>query len=335
MNVSVDAGFWNWPDDGVGPQPRYMGKPTSWASQEKGKEALRIKWELGRDDHGNPQLDANDKPLYAPTVTVLMSKVLQHGLRLEPFDDGARAPTLTAVAAPTVADTHLLSSTDLTDIEVLLARARAVVSPAAKYFETAMEGKRGGQLARMKAARFFNPLHVLASGEVTEADINGLSLFRCSKHPKLAPKIQEMKGEITKYNSLVKSIKPLAQRLDAKGNDTFTLLGFWRASEGEVPAFSYVLRAVLSNAPNSIPPERVFSILNNTFDDDQDSAHADYIELALQLQFTVGAVTLWGCGAVCGAVPVVRGSVWGCRPATVDNILNVAASSGLATIAIY
>ena len=144
-----------------------------------------------------------------------------------------------------------------------------------------------------------------------------------------------MKGEITKYNSLVKSIKPLAQRLDAKGNDTFTLLGFWRASEGEVPAFSYVLRAVLSNAPNSIPPERVFSILNNTFDDDQDSAHADYIELALQLQFTVGAVTLWGCGAVCGAVPVVRGSVWGCRPATVDNILNVAASSGLATIAIY
>ena len=36
---------------------------------------------------------------------------------------------------------------------------------------------------------------------------------------------------------------------------------------------------------NSIPPERVFSILNNTFDDDQDSARADYIELSLQLQF--------------------------------------------------
>ena len=39
---------------------------------------------------------------------------------------------------------------------------------------------------------------------------------------------------------------------------------------------------------NSIPPERVygvFSILNDTFDDDQRSALADYIELALQLQF--------------------------------------------------
>ena len=44
-------------------------------------------------------------------------------------------------------------------------------------------------------------------------------------------------------------------------------------------------RAVLANSPNSIPPERVFSILNDTFDDDMDNSHADYIELSLQLQF--------------------------------------------------
>ena len=49
-----------------------------------------------------------------------------------------------------------------------------------------------------------------------------------------------MKTELTKYNSLINSIKPLPQRLDAKGNDTFTLLNFWRANEGEVPAFAYV-----------------------------------------------------------------------------------------------
>ena len=57
------------------------------------------------------------------------------------------------------------------------------------------------------------------------------------------------------------------------------------ANEDVVPAFSYVLRAVLTNAPNSIPPERVFSILNDSFDNDQDSSLADYIELSLQLQF--------------------------------------------------
>ena len=94
-----------------------------------------------------------------------------------------------------------------------------------------------------------------------------------------------MKGEITKYNALVKEIKPLAQRLNAKGKDTFTLSSFWRASEDKVPTFSYFLRAILANSPNSIPPERVFSILNDTFDDDQDRSLSDYIELSLQLQF--------------------------------------------------
>ena len=37
----------------------------------------------------------------------------------------------------------------------------------------------------MKAARFFNPLHVLANGTVTEADIGDLSLFHLAKHPKI------------------------------------------------------------------------------------------------------------------------------------------------------
>ena len=89
-----------------------------------------------------------------------------------------------------------------------------------------------------------------------------------------------MKSEIIKYNSLIKAIKPRPQRLDANEADTFSLLSFWRANEDEVPAFSYVLRAVLANAPNSIPPERVFSVLNDTFDDDQCNSMADYIARA-------------------------------------------------------
>ena len=56
--------------------------------------------------------------------------------------------------------------------------------------------ERGAQLARMKAARMFNPLHVQSSGAVTEADIDALQLFRFSTHTKISPKIQEMKTEI-------------------------------------------------------------------------------------------------------------------------------------------
>ena len=44
---------------------------------------------------------------------------------------------------------------------------------------------------------------------------------------------------------------------------------------------------MLTNSPNSIPPERVFSILNDTFDDDQDGALADYLEFALQRQYNM------------------------------------------------
>ena len=57
---------------------------------------------------------------------------------------------------------------------------------------------------------------------------------------------------------------------------------------GELPSKYwniYWILVQLANSPNSVPPERVFSVLNDTFDDDMDRSHADYIELSLQLQF--------------------------------------------------
>ena len=64
--------------------------------------------------------------------------------------------------------------------------------------------------------------------------------------------------------------KPLEQRRDSKTKkDTFDLQLWWREATAKVPSWAYVLRAVLTNSPNSIPPERCFSILNDTFDDDQ------------------------------------------------------------------
>ena len=55
----------------------------------------------------------------------------------------------------------------------------------------------------------------------------------------------------------------------------------------ELPHHYQVLRVVLLHSPNSCPPERIFSILNNTFDADL-IALMDYMELALQLQFNNG-----------------------------------------------
>ena len=191
VNVSVDHGFWEW-SDGVIPQPRFVGKPTSWKAKDD-KTAIRIKWEVGRTPEGEPVLDAAGKTKYEPTAEAVCSKLVQHGLRLEPFDDGAAPPTLFVPEVPEaqVPDTHLLSSDNMSDPNVLLALARAVVSPAAQYCHEAMDGKRGAQLARAKAVRFFDPRHVMArTSDVSEEDVDGLSIFRMHKHSKIAPKIE-------------------------------------------------------------------------------------------------------------------------------------------------
>eukprot|EP00967_Tisochrysis_lutea_P151654 scaffold295464_cov23-Tisochrysis_lutea.AAC.1 len=155
VNVSVDASFWEW-HGGSPPQPRYVGKPTSWACQDEGAEVIRIKWEKGRGDDGNIEVG------YAATASASFSDLEKCALRLEAFDDGAAPPRLSSVAQAPASTVHLLSSTDLSDINVVVARAKAMIVPAAKYFELTLEGKRGAQLARMKAVRFFNPKHVLA-----------------------------------------------------------------------------------------------------------------------------------------------------------------------------
>ena len=45
------------------------------------------------------------------------------------------------------------------------------------------------------------------------------------------------------------------------------------------------LRTLLTNAPNSCPPERLFSMFNATFGEDQRRAFGDYLELAMQSQY--------------------------------------------------
>jgi hypothetical protein len=143
----------------------------------------------------------------------------------------------------------------------------------------------------MKVARIFNPLHVKGLGSpLCVSDIEELSIFRFHTHPKLAPQIEKMKAELSTYLNLVKDIKPMEQRLDAKTKkDTFDLQAWWREAAAKVLSWAYVLRAVLTNSPNSIPPERCFSILNDTFEDDQTSSAADYIEYSMQPQYMYNA----------------------------------------------
>ena len=94
-----------------------------------------------------------------------------------------------------------------------------------------------------------------------------------------------MKTEVMKYQALVGSIKSFEERKDSKGKDTVDLSDWWKSNCATLTGFAYVLRAVLTNSPNSCPTERLFSLFNVTYDDDQKSSYADYIELSIRSQF--------------------------------------------------
>ena len=116
----------------------------------------------------------------------------------------------------------------------------------------------------MKTVRIFNPLHVLGN-RISVSDIDGLKIFKFYEHPKIRAQIEVMKIEFIKYQALADSIKSFEERKDSKGKDTFELSDWWKSNCATLPGFAYVLRAVLTNSPNSSPSESLFSIFNATY----------------------------------------------------------------------
>jgi hypothetical protein len=248
----------------------------------------------GEDDDDSTMTIAGEVTYTEPEVSDLskpsasMGKFLtdaQYAFTLEPYVNGTPAPTLvTKEADMAVAAAFLLVNPDFSKTEVVKAYAHSIVAPAIDYWKQTIEGKKGDQLERMKAVRIFNPLHVLGN-KISEADIDGLKIFKFYEHPEIRAEIQVMKTEVMKYQALAGSIKSFEERKDSKGKDTFVLSDWWKSNCVTLPGFTYVLRAVLTNSPNSCPPERLFSIFNATYGDDQKNSHADYIELSMQSQF--------------------------------------------------
>ena len=114
--------------------------------------------------------------------------------------------------------------------------------------------------------------------------------------PRVLPEFQNelvnLKSELNIYNARVERIPaaalPERQRPNRAGKmiDTFNLKEWWNAASSVLPSFFKVLRAIAgTHAPNLCPPERVWSILGDTFDAEQTRSRADYIELSLKRQY--------------------------------------------------
>ena len=77
--------------------------------------------------------------------------------------------------------TFLLTNPDFSKMTVVKPYARTVVTPAIDYWRTTIDTKKGGEVARLKVARIFNPLHVLGN-HISVAVIDSLKKFRLNEH---------------------------------------------------------------------------------------------------------------------------------------------------------
>ena len=66
---------------------------------------------------------------------------------------------------------------------------------------------------------------------------------------------------------------------------TIDVLQWWKESAKGIPAWAGAAKKVLVVQPSSGAAKRVFSILNNTFSDQQDKALQDYIETSVILRY--------------------------------------------------
>ena len=94
----------------------------------------------------------------------------------------------------------MVRSRDFSKMPVVKAYAHAVVAPAIDYWRTTIDTKKGAEVARLKVARIFNPLHVLGY-QISFADIDSFKILRLTEHPLIMPHIDGMKSEIIKYQA--------------------------------------------------------------------------------------------------------------------------------------
>ena len=156
---------------------------------------------------------------------------------------------------------------DLTNVDVLKRMGRMMVRPAFCYMQTRIFDKCAKQVSLLKTARILDPLHAAATRSVVAERVDELiEAYRFFKLDRFAGLPDKMKAELPAYSAAVAEIPA----------GDFDIEAWWRVKQAQFPALSTALRSVLCHIPNSAPPERLFSILNDNVGDDQLRAKADY-----------------------------------------------------------
>ena len=151
----------------------------------------------------------------------------------------------------------------------MLQYAQKAIQPGLDYFKSQMEGTLKDTLSAFKAARLFSPqkAHTMQPRAI---DLDSLKSFPFFDDDQ----IKGLKDELPMY---------LSRCADTDTN--FCLLEWWRRNCEDIPTWSSCARKVLLVQPSSAASERVFSILQASFHEQQDNSLQDYIESSLMYQY--------------------------------------------------
>lgn len=175
----------------------------------------------------------------------------------------AHHPNVRAVA-------ERISSGDRNAFQQWTDYAKACVQGAQRYFLHKIEGDLGGLVEAFKVARLFCPQKVTEM-QVTANSVDSLKVFPFLDKQEV---IDGLKEVLPQY---------LAKAADVSSE--IDPVDWWGRHSADLCRWSAAARQIILAQPSSAASERVFSILNQSFGDQQQLALEDYIEASVLLQY--------------------------------------------------
>uniref|UniRef100_A0A1X7TZ63 HAT C-terminal dimerisation domain-containing protein n=1 Tax=Amphimedon queenslandica TaxID=400682 RepID=A0A1X7TZ63_AMPQE len=137
------------------------------------------------------------------------------------------------------------------------------------YFSKQLQSSLKDSFAAFKAARLFCP-YKLNMLKAKADDIKCLNSFQF-----LQNSVPDSKAELATYLAKAEGVSDV----------TIDVIEWWKGHEKELPAWVAAAKMVLVVQPTLGAAERVFSILNNTFNYQQNNALQDYMEASVIMQY--------------------------------------------------
>lgn len=153
------------------------------------------------------------------------------------------------------------------------------------YLRNRMTGDLPANQINYDCSGMFQVLNVIQAFDPTWAasNLSNESVRALAVVKPLRKLVPDLVKEMDSYRCAAKHVS--IDHTESVVDHSFTtgVLKFFKEHRAEFPAWAQAARIVFAFTPNSAAAERVFSLLNSMFDDDQLNSLADYIQTAVML----------------------------------------------------